>query len=46
MPPRSELRKIFMKSTDMAGYLSCSIYMAGRVKIAPATTPPEHPPMD
>ena len=45
MPPSSELRKMLMKSAVMSGYLACRIYSAGKVKMAPATTLPEHAPM-
>ena len=44
-PPRNDARKTFAKSTEILGYLACNIYNAGRVKIAPATTFPEHAPM-
>jgi len=40
-PPSSEDRNIFQKFTSIP-----NIYMAGRVNIAPATTAPEHPPID
>ena len=41
IPPRREERNICIKFTSTP-----NIYMAGRVKMAPATTEPEHPPMD
>ena len=40
-PPSREDRNICMKLTSTP-----RIYIAGRVNIAPATTAPEHPPMD
>ena len=45
-PPSNELRNIFKKSTVISGYFAWRIYRAGRVKIAPATTIPEHAPID
>ncbi len=45
-PPSSDEKNTFVKFTVSSGYLSWRIYNAGRVKIAPATIPPEQEPMD
>ena len=45
-PPSRLEKKTFPKFTVSSGYLSCNIYKAGRVKIAPATIAPEQDPMD
>ena len=46
MPPKSDARKMLRNDALIASpYLACRIYMAGSVKMAPATTAPEHAPM-
>ena len=45
-PPRRDEKNTLVKLTVSSGYLSCNIYSAGRVNIAPATIPPEQDPMD
>ena len=45
MPPRSDDMNTLMNDALISGYFACSMYMAGRVNIAPATTAPEHAPM-
>ncbi len=46
MPPSSEEKNTLVKLTVSSGYLSCNIYRAGKVNMAPATIAPEHEPMD
>ena len=36
---------ILKNDVVISGYLACNIYMAGKVKIAPATTAPEQAPI-
>ena len=44
-PPSTEAMNTSMKFTVISGYLSCRMYKAGRVKMAPATIIPEQAPM-
>ena len=44
-PPSREARNTSIKFTAMSGYSACSMYRAGSVNMAPATTPPEQAPM-
>ena len=44
-PPSNELKNISINEALISGYLALRIYMAGKVKMAPATTAPEHAPM-
>ena len=44
-PPKADAKNIFMKEDVISGYLAWRIYMAGNVKMAPATTAPEQAPM-
>ena len=46
IPPSSDDRKMLMNGAAISGYLACKIYIAGRVKMAPATTAPEQAPID
>ena len=46
IPPSSELRKTSRKLTANSGCVSCRMYRAGRVKMAPATITPEQAPID
>ena len=45
-PPNNELINTSKKFTLISGYLSCRIYKAGKVKMAPATTTPLLAPID
>ena len=45
IPPNSDDMNIFINDALISGYFACSIYIAGRVKIAPATTAPEQAPI-
>ena len=45
MPPSSDDMNTLRNDALISGYLACSMYMAGRVNMAPATTAPEHAPM-
>ena len=44
-PPSKDAMNTFIKSTVMSGYFAWRMYNAGNVKMAPATTIPEHAPM-